>query len=244
MKGECRSEVSRWFRAWMIAIVIGAFAGSAPLYAQGAKVSSPAELARAADALKPGEWVWAPSVAPTGPVLSTSISLASAPLSTATECASPSAPSLRVSPGIETPTGVFTILQKDASHRSKKYNNAPMPYQERLTWNRVCSTQAACPDIPRATDAYTFLTPFRRSSSASPPPAPPRCGGRRCRQSHHHNRRQPACAHECQGTESNATAPGNPETFAGKPANPRRWQTPGSKQPADRGSAQRGRDWP
>lgn len=29
---------------------------------QGAKVSSPVELARAADQLKPGEWVLAPSV--------------------------------------------------------------------------------------------------------------------------------------------------------------------------------------
>jgi hypothetical protein len=51
------------------AILAGAFAGSVPLYAQGSKVSSPAELARAADALQPGEWVWAPSVAPTGPIL-------------------------------------------------------------------------------------------------------------------------------------------------------------------------------
>ena len=69
MKTEHRSEVRRWFRAWMVAILAGAFASSVPLYSQGAKVSSPAELARIADALKPGEWVWAPEVAPTGPVL-------------------------------------------------------------------------------------------------------------------------------------------------------------------------------
>ena len=52
-----------------MAILLGAFAGSVPLYAQGAKASSPAELARLADALQPGEWVWAPTVAPTGPIL-------------------------------------------------------------------------------------------------------------------------------------------------------------------------------
>jgi len=40
-----------------------------PLYPQGAKVSSPTELARIADALQPGEWVWAGPVAPAGPVL-------------------------------------------------------------------------------------------------------------------------------------------------------------------------------
>jgi hypothetical protein len=46
--------MKRKFRAWMMAILAGAFAGSAPLYAQGAKVSSPAE--RLADALQSGEW--------------------------------------------------------------------------------------------------------------------------------------------------------------------------------------------
>ena len=59
MKSESRSEVSRWFRTWMLAILAGAFASSVPMYAQGAKVSSLAELARLADALQPGEWVWA-----------------------------------------------------------------------------------------------------------------------------------------------------------------------------------------
>src|ERR1700677_2938811 len=62
-------EPRRWFRAWAVAILAGALASSVPLYAQGAKVSSPAELARIADALQPGEWVWAAEVAPTGPIL-------------------------------------------------------------------------------------------------------------------------------------------------------------------------------
>ena len=39
------------------------------LCAQGAKVSSPVELARLADQLRPGEWVLAPNVAPEGPIL-------------------------------------------------------------------------------------------------------------------------------------------------------------------------------
>ena len=37
-------------------------------------------------------------------------------------------------PGHRTPTGVFTILQKNADHYSNLYNNAPMPYMQRLTW--------------------------------------------------------------------------------------------------------------
>ena len=30
-------------------------------------------------------------------------------------------------PGSETPTGVFHVLWKDADHRSREFNNAPMP---------------------------------------------------------------------------------------------------------------------
>ena len=39
--------------------------------------------------------------------------------------------------GHETPTGEFTILQKDVDHRSNKYSDAPMPYMERLTWDGI-----------------------------------------------------------------------------------------------------------
>jgi hypothetical protein len=37
--------------------------------AQGEKVSSAVELARQADRLKPGQWVWAPQISPQGPLL-------------------------------------------------------------------------------------------------------------------------------------------------------------------------------
>lgn len=40
-------------------------------------------------------------------------------------------------PGYETPTGVFTILQKQVEHYSSKYDAAPMPYMERVTWGGV-----------------------------------------------------------------------------------------------------------
>jgi lipoprotein-anchoring transpeptidase ErfK/SrfK len=39
--------------------------------------------------------------------------------------------------GRETPTGVFTILQKEVVHRSRTYDDAPMPYMQRLTWKGV-----------------------------------------------------------------------------------------------------------
>ncbi|NJM51709.1 MAG: L,D-transpeptidase family protein [Sphingomonadales bacterium] len=37
----------------------------------------------------------------------------------------------------ETPTGTFPILEKDADHYSSTYDNAPMPYNLRLTWKGV-----------------------------------------------------------------------------------------------------------
>ena len=50
--------------------------------------------------------------------------------------------------GHETPTGVFHILNKDAHHHSKNYNNAPMPYSERLTWDGVALHAGGLPGYP------------------------------------------------------------------------------------------------
>jgi len=47
----------------------------------------------------------------------------------------------------ETPTGVFPILEKDADHYSSTYDNAPMPYNLRLTWPGVAIHGADVDDI-------------------------------------------------------------------------------------------------
>ena len=36
-----------------------------------------------------------------------------------------------------TPTGTFSILEKDVDHHSSLYDNAPMPFMQRLTWDGV-----------------------------------------------------------------------------------------------------------
>jgi hypothetical protein len=36
-------------------------------------------------------------------------------------------------PGHDTPTGVFPIMGKERTHHSNRYNNAPMPWMQRLT---------------------------------------------------------------------------------------------------------------
>lgn len=40
-------------------------------------------------------------------------------------------------PGNDTPTGEFEILQKKMKHNSNLYDNASMPYMQRLTWDGV-----------------------------------------------------------------------------------------------------------
>ena len=42
---------------------------AAPALAQGAKQSAELQFAKQAEKLKPGEWVWKPEIAPSGPVL-------------------------------------------------------------------------------------------------------------------------------------------------------------------------------
>ena len=39
--------------------------------------------------------------------------------------------------GYETPAGVFTLLQKNKDHISNLYDDAEMPFMQRLTWSGV-----------------------------------------------------------------------------------------------------------
>jgi hypothetical protein len=50
--------------------------------------------------------------------------------------------------GHETPTGVFTILQKNKDHRSSLYNDAPMPWMQRLTWDGIALHAGKLPGYP------------------------------------------------------------------------------------------------
>lgn len=131
-----------------VIFAVTALLSSQALVAQGATVSSPVDLARQAQNLKPGQWVWAPGIAPAGPVLIY--------VDLSDQTASVYRNGVRIAvttvssgrPGHETPTGVFTILQKDPNHHSSKYNDAPMPFQERLTWDGVALHAGGLPGYP------------------------------------------------------------------------------------------------
>ncbi len=99
-------------------------------------------------ALKPGEYVWYPDRAPAGfvaivvnlsdqraYVYRNGVRIGVSTVSTGRD-------------GYRTPTGVFTILQKDVDHHSSVYNDASMPYTERLTWSGVALHAGGLPGYP------------------------------------------------------------------------------------------------
>lgn len=50
--------------------------------------------------------------------------------------------------GKRTPVGRFTILEKQKMHHSRKYDNAPMPFMQRLTWGGVAMHAGRVPGYP------------------------------------------------------------------------------------------------
>jgi len=100
---------------------------------------------RAARALKAGEYLWAPQTAPAGPILMV-VNLESQravvyrnglPIAITTISSGKK--------GHETPTGIFTVLQKEKVHHSNIYDNAPMPFMQRLTWDGIALHAGALP---------------------------------------------------------------------------------------------------
>ncbi len=131
-----------------LGVATALLAASAPAHAQGARSSAELQLAKQADKLKPGQWVWKAEIAPDGPVLvyvdlgrqlatvyRNGVRIAVSTISSGKE-------------GHETPTGVFTILEKNVEHYSSTYDNAPMPYQQRLTWKGVAMHAGNLPGFP------------------------------------------------------------------------------------------------
>ena len=74
-------------------------------------------------------------------------------------------------PGHLTPTGVFTVLQKQKEHRSTIYDGAPMPYMERLTWGGIALHAGGLPGYPNRTAAFTCQASLQSGSSTSRPTA-------------------------------------------------------------------------
>src|SRR5881392_3626667 len=115
---------------------------SAETFTEGVRVSPETVT------LNPGEYVWEPERAPEGPLLiiasiteqvayvyRNGIRIARSSVSTGR-------------PGHPTPTGVFTILEKEIHHTSSIYKGAEMPYMERVTWGGIALHAGNLPGYP------------------------------------------------------------------------------------------------
>lgn len=98
--------------------------------------------------LAPGEYEWHPEKAPAGPLLivvsiddqiayvyRNGTMIGRSTVSTGRE-------------GKETPTGVFSILEKKKDHESNIYKGAKMPNMQRLTWTGIALHAGALPGYP------------------------------------------------------------------------------------------------
>ena len=130
----------------LVAFGILAFA-AAPVAAQPATNPS-RTIAEQAAALGPGQYVWEARSASTGPVLIT-IDLTAQRLTAYRDGALLGASAISTGTlGRETPTGVFSILEKKVFHRSTTYDNAPMPYMQRLTTKGIAIHAGDLPGYP------------------------------------------------------------------------------------------------
>ncbi len=98
--------------------------------------------------LNPGEFEWHPERSTSGPLLivvsiddqiayvyRNAVQIARSTVSTG-------------APGHDTPTGVFTILQKNKAHESSIYKGAQMPNMQRLTWSGIAMHAGQLPGYP------------------------------------------------------------------------------------------------
>ncbi|MEO7251871.1 MAG: L,D-transpeptidase family protein [Arenimonas sp.] len=65
-------------------------------------------------------------------------------------------------PGRETPTGVYPILAKEKMHHSNLYNNAAMPFMQRLTWDGVALHAGRIPGHPASHGCVRLPREFAR----------------------------------------------------------------------------------
>ena len=98
--------------------------------------------------LKPGQFRWFPEASTAGPVVAV-VSLDEQRLYVYRNGVAIGVSTISSGrDGYDTPNGTFTILQKARFHRSDLYDDAPMPFMQRLTWDGVAIHAGAIPGYP------------------------------------------------------------------------------------------------
>src|SRR5215475_759496 len=142
----------------VLALHAPAEAASVPFW--GAKTSVPIDTP--IDALKKGQFLWMGEAVASGPVVMV-VSLNEQRAYVYRNGVLIGATTVSTGrPGHLTPTGVFTVLQKQKEHRSTIYDGAPMPYMERLTWGGVALHAGGLPGYPESHGCVHLPSEFAR----------------------------------------------------------------------------------
>ena len=139
----------------ILPIVLAVLAASGSATKQPGRVAPPATL-------QTGDYTWHPEVSPQGPVLvvvslpqqrayvyRNGILIGRSTISSGRE-------------GKETPTGVFTVLQKKRDHESNIYKGAKMPNMQRLTWTGIALHAGKLPGHPASAGCVRLPLEFSR----------------------------------------------------------------------------------
>ena len=110
----------------------------------------------------PGKFEWEPELSPEGPVaIAVNLSLQKLEvLRGGTLIARSSISSGRA--GHSTPVGTFSILEKELIHHSNLYDNAPMPFMQRLTWHGVALHAGNLPGCPASHGCIRLPSEFAK----------------------------------------------------------------------------------
>ena len=121
-----------------------------------------AERVAPRESLEPGQYTWHPEVSPKGPVLvvvslpqqtayvyRNGVLIGRSTVSSGKE-------------GKETPTGVFTVLQKRRVHESNIYKGASMPNMQRLTWSGIALHAGKLPGYPASAGCVRLPLEFSK----------------------------------------------------------------------------------
>lgn len=161
------------FVAWLgdipqmdVALRLGLCLALLPLPAM-AQRSDALAVERAALAMRPGAHRWADDPALPGPVsIVVSVPMQMAFVYRGDVLIGATTVSTG-KPGKTTPIGEYTILQKRPFHRSNLYDNAPMPFMQRLTWDGVALHAGNLPGFPASHGCIRIPTAFARALFAA-----------------------------------------------------------------------------
>ncbi|MFZ0008521.1 MAG: L,D-transpeptidase family protein, partial [Steroidobacteraceae bacterium] len=155
-------RITRWL---LVLILTAGIALHAPVRAAsvpfwGAKASAPIDTPM--DQLKKGEFIWLGEALTSGPVVMV-VSITEQKAYVYRNGVLIGATTVSTGrPGHLTPTGVFTVLQKQKEHRSTIYDGAPMPYMERLTWGGIALHAGGLPGYPESHGCVHLPSEFAR----------------------------------------------------------------------------------